>query len=78
MMMMMMMMIMIMAISEKLQYESVYSKKKHKDWDTINQQWHLGITKDQATDRFVGYITRFRFIEILFHIFYYNLGKESD
>ena len=33
--------------------------------DTINQQWNLGITKDQETDRFVRYITRFRFIEIL-------------
>ena len=29
--------------------------------------------EDQGTDRFVCYIMRFRFIEILFHIFYYYL-----
>ena len=31
----------------------------------------------QETDRFVRYITRFRFMEILFHIFYYNCRKEN-
>ena len=38
-------------------------------------QWNLEITKGQGTDKFV--ITKFRYIEVLFHAFYYHWGEEN-
>ena len=35
-------------------------------------QWNLDITKSQGTDNILFAITRFRYIEVLFHIFNYR------
>ena len=37
----------------------------------INVQWNLDITKDHWTGKNLFAIPRFRYIELLFHIFYY-------
>ena len=40
-------------------------------------QWNRGITKDQEAGRICSLYNEVSFIEILFHIFYYNWGKEN-
>ena len=39
-------------------------------------QWHLDIAKVKDW-QFLFAMTRFRYIEVLFHIFYYYWGKEN-
>ena len=36
--------------------------------------WNLNVIKGQGTGRQFSLYNEFRFIEIRFHIFYYNLG----
>ena len=45
----------------------------------INVQWNLDVTKGQGTGKNMFAITRFRYIEVLFHIFlfYCYWGKEN-
>ena len=41
-------------------------------------QWNLDIAKCQGTEKKNGFaLTRFRYIKVLFHIFYYYWGKEN-
>ena len=44
---------------------------------TAQLQWNLDITKGQGTENILFIITRFRYIEVLFHIFYYYWGKKQ-
>ena len=43
----------------------------------ITIQWNVDITKCKGTGKTLFAITRFRYIEVLFHIFYYYGGKEN-
>ena len=43
----------------------------------LEVNWNLGITKDKETGRICSLYNQVSFIEILFHTFYYNWGKEN-
>ena len=40
-------------------------------------QWNFDIAKDQGTRKNVFPITRFPYLEVLFHIFYHCWGKQN-